>query len=193
MKKEDLRAKKTKRAIRNAFIELVKEKGYNNMSVSDIAERAEINRNTFYLHYESKDQLVESLIKDLLESQSEKMLKVSTRIVKDRQHVRKIYLFIAFKALLNLLISEEQFYKICLVDDALSGYIGKMGYMLKKELFLFFDIKTYQDEMLAEYTFAGFWGAIKTWLISPDAVKKIDETASMLSNLVYHSFELRLN
>ena len=57
MKKEDLRSIKTKKSIKESFIELVEIKGYNKVSVSDIVNKAQINRNTFYLHYQDKDIL----------------------------------------------------------------------------------------------------------------------------------------
>ena len=43
----DLRIKKTKRAIRRAFAELIKEKPMEKITVKEIAERAEINKTTF--------------------------------------------------------------------------------------------------------------------------------------------------
>ena len=47
MKKEDLRVIKTKISIKESFIELVKKKGFNKVSVTDIVQKANINRNTF--------------------------------------------------------------------------------------------------------------------------------------------------
>ena len=64
MKKEDLRVIKTKTSIKDSFIDLVKEKGYNKVSVTDIVKKANINRNTFYLHYEDKEDLIKTLISD---------------------------------------------------------------------------------------------------------------------------------
>ena len=43
----DLRIKKTKRAIRTAFYELIKEKPLEKITVTEIAARAEINKATF--------------------------------------------------------------------------------------------------------------------------------------------------
>lgn len=54
----DLRIKKTKRAIRSAFAELIKEKPMEKITVKEIAERAEINKTTFYAHYETVYDLV---------------------------------------------------------------------------------------------------------------------------------------
>lgn len=65
-KKEDRRIQKSRRTIKKAFIELLDEKGFGNMSVHDIAERADINRGTFYLHYQDKFDLFEKYVDELL-------------------------------------------------------------------------------------------------------------------------------
>ena len=57
----DLRIKKTKRAIRSAFYELIKEKPLEKITVTEIAARAEINKATFYAHYETIYDLVDQL------------------------------------------------------------------------------------------------------------------------------------
>ncbi len=48
---QDLRVKKTKRAIMAAFDQLLMEKKLDKISVTELAEKAEINKGTFYLHY----------------------------------------------------------------------------------------------------------------------------------------------
>ena len=53
----DLRIKRTQKSIKNAFYELIEEKGFDHISVKDITERAMISRNTFYLHYNDKFDL----------------------------------------------------------------------------------------------------------------------------------------
>ena len=60
----DLRIKKTKRAIRSAFAELIKEKPMEKITVKEIAERAEINKTTFYAHYETVYDLVDQLAQE---------------------------------------------------------------------------------------------------------------------------------
>ena len=52
-KKIDKRIIKSKRAIREAFFSLIKEKSINKVTIKDIAERAEIDRKTFYNYYPS--------------------------------------------------------------------------------------------------------------------------------------------
>ncbi|MEK4259391.1 MULTISPECIES: TetR/AcrR family transcriptional regulator [unclassified Paenibacillus] len=65
--KVDLRVLKTKKSIKSAFITLVPKKGYERITVQDIADEAMINRNTFYLHYEDKHDLMEKLCRDSME------------------------------------------------------------------------------------------------------------------------------
>lgn len=63
----DLRVKKTKRAIRSAFYALIKEKPLEKITVREIAERAEINKTTFYAHYETVYDLADQLEKETVE------------------------------------------------------------------------------------------------------------------------------
>ena len=57
-KKEDLRVIKTKNSLKKALIDLTNEKGFDNVSVIDIVNKANVNRNTVYLHYENKEDLI---------------------------------------------------------------------------------------------------------------------------------------
>lgn len=58
----DRRAKRTKSAFREAFIGLLKEKELSKITVKEIAERADRDRKTFYLHYGSIEQLTDELL-----------------------------------------------------------------------------------------------------------------------------------
>ncbi len=66
MAKEDLRVIKTKAIIHEAFLECLEEFGFLGMSVTNITEKALINRSTFYKHYQDKydlrDRYVDSVI-----------------------------------------------------------------------------------------------------------------------------------
>ena len=62
----DLRIKRTQKSIKNAFYELIVEKGFDHISVKDITERAMISRNTFYLHYNVKFDLLNKICDELV-------------------------------------------------------------------------------------------------------------------------------
>jgi len=59
--KIDRRVRKTKKSIRNALLELIKKKSIKNISVREIADTADINRGTFYIHYKDVYDLVEQI------------------------------------------------------------------------------------------------------------------------------------
>ena len=63
-KKNDLRYIKTERAIRKAFHELLQEKNMKRITVRELVERAEINKTTFYCHYETLPDLIDTLEKE---------------------------------------------------------------------------------------------------------------------------------
>ncbi len=62
----DLRVKRTKLLLREALIDLIAEKGFDATTVGDIAERAMVNRATFYRHYPDKYALVTSIFEDVV-------------------------------------------------------------------------------------------------------------------------------
>jgi AcrR family transcriptional regulator len=54
----DRRIQKTKKALTEALIHLILEKGYEKVTIQDIIDKANVGRSTFYIHYESKEQLL---------------------------------------------------------------------------------------------------------------------------------------
>lgn len=67
----DRRAVRTKKMIRNALSELIDEKGYNNISITDLTARADVNRGTFYLHYNDKYDLLEKVENEVMQELKE--------------------------------------------------------------------------------------------------------------------------
>ena len=68
IQKEDLRTKRTKALIRKAFEEMICEMDYEQMTVKELTERATINRKTFYLHYNSLDDLLLEMQNEMAQS-----------------------------------------------------------------------------------------------------------------------------
>jgi AcrR family transcriptional regulator len=60
----DPRVKRTRQLIERAFEELLNEKGFQALTVQDIADRATVNRATFYAHFEDKYALLDSFIRE---------------------------------------------------------------------------------------------------------------------------------
>jgi len=65
---EDKRIKKTKKYIKEALIELLEEKPFEQITVTELCTRSEISRITFYAHYGDKLALVNEMFADMLET-----------------------------------------------------------------------------------------------------------------------------
>ena len=68
-KKLDPRIKRTRQLLQKALMELMAEKSFQAITVQDIAERATVNRVTFYAHFEDKYALLEYSIREMIKQQ----------------------------------------------------------------------------------------------------------------------------
>jgi AcrR family transcriptional regulator len=64
MNESDPRVKRTRKLIVDAFFSLMAEKSLHAISVQDIAERATVNRATFYTHFEDKHALMDWVVRN---------------------------------------------------------------------------------------------------------------------------------
>lgn len=73
MNKKDLRVVKTRTALYNALLASMAEKPFEDIRVSDICNKALINRSTFYAHFDDKYELLASCIDNLKDSLHQKL------------------------------------------------------------------------------------------------------------------------
>lgn len=67
LKKLDPRVVRTRQLLRDALVSLIAEKGFDALTVQDIADRATLNRATFYLHYQDKHELLVASLRDAID------------------------------------------------------------------------------------------------------------------------------
>ena len=74
-KSEDRRVQRTQHLLREALFSLIREKGFEALSVQDVIDRANVGRATFYAHFDNKEDLLlsgfEALRASLRERQRE--------------------------------------------------------------------------------------------------------------------------
>lgn len=109
-KKLDPRVRRSRRMLRDALIGLMKEREYEEISVSEIAERADLNRATFYLHYKDKQDLLQQSIDDVLSEIAEHFqhIELETNLV----DVSKVELL--FLNMFEFIAQNADFYKVML-------------------------------------------------------------------------------
>lgn len=70
----DPRVRRTRVLITTAFADLMNERGFASVTVQDVAERAGINRATFYAHYDDKFALFDQMVRSLFRAELEHRL-----------------------------------------------------------------------------------------------------------------------
>lgn len=63
-KVRNIRMTPTKQSLINAFVNLVNEKDFDKISIADITNGAQVNRATFYAHFNDKYELLDYIIND---------------------------------------------------------------------------------------------------------------------------------
>lgn len=62
----DRRVRRSRRALREAFVALVVEQGYNSVTIEALTERADTSRGTFYAHFHDMEDLLRAVVGDLV-------------------------------------------------------------------------------------------------------------------------------
>ncbi|OZG69219.1 TetR/AcrR family transcriptional regulator [Bifidobacterium eulemuris] len=126
------RATQSEAKIRAAFITLMGTKGFDAMTVSDIAREAGVNRGTFYMHYLDKYDLRQRLIDDEVETIASMVLDAAPDR-KSREHLDPCD-YIPYDAILAALtrISDEyEFFAAITVQGADTTLYDRMKDILK--------------------------------------------------------------
>ena len=63
--KVDMRVERSRRLLKEALLQLMKQKSFRDIQVTEIADQAQVARPTFYLHYQSKQELLLSHVDDV--------------------------------------------------------------------------------------------------------------------------------
>lgn len=101
-KKEDLRVRKTREAIHSTFKEMICEMDYDQITIKELTERAQINRKTFYLHYTGLDDLLAELQDEIAENFIKR--KVSYSSMKDIRDLIRLF----FESAANMPLLHER-------------------------------------------------------------------------------------
>ncbi len=123
----DLREKKTKRNIRNAFIELRSKKPLERISIKELAELAEISKATFYLHYKDIYDLSDTLQKEVIDNVLNCISKPDLFLIDEVQFTKELFqAFHSHETLIEILFSDSQSAVLPIhIEKALKDYIFK--------------------------------------------------------------------
>ena len=106
-KKTDRRILKTKRALRESLLYLLKEQPIQKISVSRLCEKSDINRSTFYTYYSSPMDLLESIEDEILNTLEEDMIQFEKENSISQLMNSIIFYISEHKQLVRLLFSDH--------------------------------------------------------------------------------------
>ncbi len=171
MKKDDLRYKKTEKAIRTAFLTLLHKYSFEEITIRQITTLAECNRNTFYLHYTDKYDLMTKLCDDQLKQLNDHLATLTEYPYKSN---KDWYLDCAHMDLL-LIEHNLDFYLPVLGQNKYLPFIDQFSKAIPRYIYsvLLAKNKTVPTNILTlEFFASGMIGAIRCWLLNPEKYTK---------------------
>ena len=90
----DRRVKYTKQTIKDCFFDLLNEKEINKITVSELCNKADINRATFYFHYKDINQLFEEIVEEYMSETCKFITKINDSNASNRYEI--FYNFIKY-------------------------------------------------------------------------------------------------
>lgn len=181
-KKKDRRIGKTQKSIRDAIISLLEEKDVSQITVKELAERANINRKTFYMHYTSIKEVFDEIEDEFIE----KFL-----VVLNKHNFTQVQLdHYAFFSSLSSLINEDfDFYKKLARVNSYDFLFVKIKQILKDRIVEELSKKLNDNnEMLnlyAEFGASGIMSMYNEWF-NTDSNISLEDLAKAAGNLAFN-------
>lgn len=182
-KKLDRRQLRTKRRIREAFVELSTEKPIEKITIKELAERADIDRKTFYLHYGSLGDVLDEIHNELLEKVDQ--------LIAAYDLFQPSFDALGFFRKINAIIGEDSaFYRRMVIANRYSFFYDKLRMTMKEFLRQKYhqrlehtSISLVKLNLYAEYATAGIMAVYVEWLKHPEL--DLDEVAEAASEIAY--------
>lgn len=169
----DRRIVRTKRLIRDTFTELMGEKGFEGITIHELAAKADINRGTFYLHYKDKHDLLEQSQAQII-SEINDILKTARQLSLEEtlSHYSNLDPPPFVIDLFNYILENSSFMKVMLGPKGDPSFQVKMKEVLRKSMLVNMEEKLNKGQMrvppgcLLAYVSSAYLGVIQYWLES---------------------------
>lgn len=176
--KSDKRSIKTRKAIKNALMELMCSREISKITIKDIALAADINRKTFYTHYTD----VFSVLNDI---ENELMSKLINILNTFEISGGKYNPYPIFKKLTEEINKDIEFYKLLLSYESSSNLINKIALLLKEYIYKYCvsesDIDNIRLPYIINFISAGIISSYQEWFNSDSKItlEQLSETLSI--------------
>lgn len=195
-RRPDRRVSRTRRALREAILALILEKGYDAVTVEEITDRADLGRTTFYLHYRDKEELllesIHEIVEDLLETING--IPLSAWRVETGSKTGELSPLSPVRLAFQHAASNADLYRIMLRGEGGIKTVERMREIINKAVEEFMFIKGPQENLTIEPAipmevfsnyFAGALLGIITWWLERDMPYGPDQMAEMFQHLFF--------
>jgi AcrR family transcriptional regulator len=162
MNENDVRVIKTKKALHQALLTLLKTKTLETISVSSLCREAEVNRGTFYLHYKDIRALFDEHLHDLLQDLEESYYEP----YRHTSHLTSSHLDPSTIRIFHHVQKYQEFYEIVFDKNSALSYYYSLFEKIKSLIqgsALHFDSEILDTSLLAAYQTNAIMGLLIQW------------------------------
>ena len=176
----DKRCRKTRKAIKTSLIKLMSEKDISDITITEIAEKADINRKTFYAHYRDLYDILDEIENDLIEK--------LFHILNNADILKSMYNpYPLLKELTGEINKDFEFYKLLVQSRNYNNLLNKIqGTFKDRFLELSKDtIKTDREilSFIIDFISSGITSVYKEWFSSERNIS-LEQLSKSLSLLI---------
>jgi len=191
----DLRVKRTRKMLREALWEGIMERGFDQLTVSEVCERAMINRATFYRHYEDMNDL---LLRGLDEFFDEIHALAEPAPSPDDAET---YTFHGpprnFLLLIEFLNDRVEFFRLMFSERGISAFVARMRLYLEDMIRARIEVSRVEGraslipEEIVVRSWAGQMMGLLIWWIEEGCDRPVEDAALyFMSSMIHNIFEL---
>lgn len=177
----DRRVIKTKRAIKSAFAKLLSEKDINDITISDIAAVADINRKTFYNYYSGVHEVVDEIENDIISHVDEAITDIDFK-----NNLESPYLL--FEKLTAVINTDMDFFGYLLSMNSNVSLTSKITELLsakvKTVIRPYLETEDEQLDLMLTFMMSGMVAVYRQWFNS-DRTEPIDDISNRINILTF--------
>ncbi len=177
----DRRVIKTKKAIKSACARLLTEKDINDITISDIAAAADVNRKTFYNYYAGLYDVIKEIENDIIRYVDEALTEIDFKSSDDSP-------YLIIQKLTEVISSDTDFFGYLLSMNANVSLKSKTVELLSSRareiLMQHLDIDEVRLDLMLVFMINGMTEVYKRWFNSDRSVP-IEEISSRINTLAF--------
>lgn len=185
--KEDRRVTRSKQLLKKSLIDLMKKKPMSEITVKEITALAEVNRGTFYSHYQDIYDMVEKIENEIFEELDKVIIYRGSEDINTR--LQRIY-----RELFTYLAENAEMCTVLLGENGNISFLKRLKTVIKGKILanwaeLFNEGKSDYFEAYSTFIVGGCVSLIQEWL-EQGLVEKPEQMAILSYNIVARGSEI---